>query len=73
MNPTENENEAEKYLFRYETRVIKECFKQEQIQESIFCWRPYSQHQRALLCNKGDGIKWMSIYLVSYMNMNILE
>ena len=32
-NPTESEKEAEKSLFRYETRVIKECMKSEQIQE----------------------------------------
>ena len=31
--PTENEKEGEKSLFRYETRVIKECLKHEQIQE----------------------------------------
>ena len=28
-----NESDAEKYLFRYETQVIKRCMKTEQIQE----------------------------------------
>ena len=32
-NPTENEKEVEKSLFRYKTRVIKECLKPEQRQE----------------------------------------
>ena len=32
-NPTESEKEAEKSMFRYESRVIKGCMKSEQIQE----------------------------------------
>ena len=31
--PTENEKEAENALFKYETKVIKDCLKIEQIQE----------------------------------------
>ena len=40
-NPTESEKEAEKYMFRNETKVIKESMRSELIQEyknlKVFC------------------------------------
>ena len=77
-NPTESEKEVEKSLFRYETRVIKECLKTEQIlkyeeTEGILFYQGMVNSENQLRTQDLDGCKFFDFMEIGQPVPVVLE
>ena len=77
-NPTENEKEVEKSLFRYKTRVIMECLKLERIQEyeeaeGILFYQGRINPENQLRTQDLDGCKFLDFMEIGQLVPVVLE